>query len=348
MSIAGRVTTMSRRLPALLLALPATALVLSGCATGGGSGGGAEAGEAGVSIVASTNVYGDIASTIGGDAVDVTSIIDSGAQDPHSYEASAQDQLAVSNAALVIENGGGYDPFIDTLVDAAGAEDLVVLNASELSGLIPGEESTAHADEEHADEEHADEAHAEGEEHAEGDEHDHIEGFNEHVWYSIDAMDALAHEIAHELGEIDPDNAETFEANYEAFAEDLDTVTAAADAIAAEHAGDGVAITEPVPLYLLESAGFVNVTPEAFSEAIEEGTDVSPAVLAETLDLFDSGDVALLAYNAQTTGPETERVLEAAEGASVPVVDFTETLPDGDDYIGWMTANLEAVADAIG
>ncbi|RWZ51103.1 metal ABC transporter substrate-binding protein [Labedella phragmitis] len=337
---------MTRRLSALLLTVPATALVLSGCAASGPSTGGDEGGATGVSIVASTNVYGDIAATIGGDVVEVTSIIDSGAKDPHSYEATAQDQLAVSNAALVIENGGGYDPFVDTLVDAAGAEDLVVLNASELSGLIPGEESTAHADDEHAEGEgHAEDEHAEGEEHA---EHDHIEGFNEHVWYSIDAMDALAHEIAHELGEIDPGNAETFEANYEAFAEDLGTVTAAADAVAAEHDGDGVAITEPVPLYLLESAGFVNVTPDAFSEAIEEGTDVSPAVLAETLDLFESGEVALLAYNAQTTGPETERVLEAAEGASVPVVDFTETLPEGDDYVGWMTANLEAVTDAIG
>ena len=74
-----------------------------------------------IRIVASTNVYGDLAMTIGGDLVSVTSIITSAAQDPHSYEASAQDQLALSRADLVIENGGGYDPFIDTLLDAAGS-----------------------------------------------------------------------------------------------------------------------------------------------------------------------------------------------------------------------------------
>ncbi len=348
---------MSRRFPALLLAIPTTALVLSGCATGGTSDGSGGAGSDAVQVLASTNVYGDIAATIGGDAVEVTSIIDSAAQDPHSYEASAQDQLDVANAALVIENGGGYDPFIDDLVGAAGTDDLVVLNASELSGLIPGEEGTGHAEGEHAEDghaegEHAEDEHAEGEHaddgHAEGEGHEHIEGFNEHVWYSVEAMDALAHEIAHELAEIDPGNAEAFEANYDAFAEELDGITTAAGAIAADHEGEGVAVTEPVPLYLLASAGLVNATPEAFSEAIEEGTDVSPAVLAETLDLFGGGDVALLAYNAQTTGSETERVLEAAQDADVPVVDFTETLPDGDDYVGWMSANLEAVADALG
>lgn len=341
--------------PAAALTLASVAvLALAGCSATPTS---ATEGDGTVQVVASTNVYGSIAAQIGGDRVDVESIITSATQDPHSYEATARDRLTLQKADLVIENGGGYDAFIDTLLEEAG--DPHVITAVELADDYPGNEGheesgEAEAEHDHEGEaeheaDHAGEAEADHADEAEGHEgHDHIEGFNEHVWYSVDAMDALAHEIAHELGEIDPDNAETFEANYDAFAEDLGTITAAADAIAAEHEGDGVAITEPVPLYLLESAGFVNVTPDAFSEAIEEGTDVSPAVLAETLDLFASGDVALLAYNAQTTGSETERVLDAAESASVPVVDFTETLPEGDDYVGWMTANLEAVADAIG
>ena len=62
-------------------------------------------------IVASTNIWGDIASTVGGELVEVTSIIDSVKKDPHSYEATARDQLAVEKANLVIANGGGYDDF---------------------------------------------------------------------------------------------------------------------------------------------------------------------------------------------------------------------------------------------
>ena len=112
--------------------------------------------------------------------------------------------------------------------------------------------------------------------------------------------------------------------------------------------GAGAAITEPVPLYLLESMGFENQTPEAFSEAIEEGTDVAPAVLNETVSLFDARAVSLLAYNDQTTSPETEEVRAAAENAGVAVVSLTETLPDGDSYISWMSANIDAIIDAVG
>ena len=71
----------------------AAVLVLAGCATAP-----ADSAADGVTIIASTDVYGDIAERIGGDAVSVTSIIEGAAHDPHSYEANVQDQLAVSKA----------------------------------------------------------------------------------------------------------------------------------------------------------------------------------------------------------------------------------------------------------
>ncbi|OYX54790.1 MAG: ABC transporter substrate-binding protein, partial [Micrococcales bacterium 32-70-13] len=105
--------------------------------------------------------------------------------------------------------------------------------------------------------------------------------------------------------------------------------------------------TEPVPAYLLAELGFDDETPEEFSEAIEEGADVPPLALQEVLDLIASGEVRLLAYNEQTASPETERVRAAAEAAGIPVVSFVETLPDGEDYVSWMRANIEAVAAAL-
>ena len=106
------------------------------------------------------------------------------------------------------------------------------------------------------------------------------------------------------------------------------------------------AITEPVPLYLLDAVGLVNVTPAAFSEAIEEGSDVAPRDLEAMLDLIGSADVVLLAYNDQTTSPQTEQVRAAAEAAGIPVVSFSETVPDGLTYPSWMSANLDAIAAA--
>jgi zinc/manganese transport system substrate-binding protein len=108
-----------------------------------------------------------------------------------------------------------------------------------------------------------------------------------------------------------------------------------------------VAVTEPVPGYLLDALGADDRTPPAFSAAIEEGGDVAPAVLQETLGLVTGGQVRALVYNAQTTGPATEQVLAAARQAGVAVVPVTETLPGGEDYVSWMRGNLDAVAAAL-
>ncbi|MDO8336962.1 MAG: zinc ABC transporter substrate-binding protein [Microcella sp.] len=331
---------LSRSVPALVLA-SATGLALTGCAAPADP----AASTDGLSIVASTNVYGDIASSIAGDLATVTSIIDSPAQDPHSYEASAQDQLAIANADLVIENGGGYDPFIDILVEGSetGA---VVITAATLAGI---DDDHGHGDDDHAEEEgeeHSEEEAAEGEA-AEDDGHGHVEGVNEHVWYDLHIMEQVAEAIATELAELDADNAAAYEENLAAWMEELEALEGELEAAAEQLGGGTVASTEPVPYYLLAELGFDDETPAEFSEAIEEGADVPPLALQQTLDLVASDELVLLAYNDQTASPETERVREAAEEAGIPVVSFVETLPDGEDYVSWMRANIEAVVGAL-
>ncbi|TQL46584.1 zinc/manganese transport system substrate-binding protein [Homoserinimonas aerilata] len=329
--------TKQHRSLSILALVSAAALALTGCAAS------AEPDDGRLSIVASTNVYGDIASAVAGDLASVTSIIDSAAQDPHSYEATVQDQLALSRADIVIENGGGYDPFVDTMLSSVDSSGIVVISASEVSGLMPGAEDN-HAEDDHAadDHDHADDAHAD--DHA---GHDHVAGFNEHVWYSFEAMDRLAHELAHELGALDAANAAAYETNYESFSAQLQSLTDEAEALHSQHAGEGVAITEPVPLYLFEAIGLVNHTPDAFSEAVEEGSEVSPSVLLATIAEVEGGEVRLLAYNEQTAGAETERLLDAATQAGIAVIALTETLPEGSGYIDWMSDNLAAIAGAL-
>uniref|UniRef100_UPI00292F63C0 metal ABC transporter substrate-binding protein n=2 Tax=Microbacteriaceae TaxID=85023 RepID=UPI00292F63C0 len=111
---------MTRRLLPAAALVAAASLALAGCAgTSSPAASGSDDGK--ISVVASTNVYGSLAAEVGGDAVEVTSIVTSLAQDPHSYEASARDQLTVSQADLIIENGGGYDSFLDGLVESSGS-----------------------------------------------------------------------------------------------------------------------------------------------------------------------------------------------------------------------------------
>ena len=286
--------------------------MLTACSPTAGSPRGT-AGDGTVEVVASTGVYGDIVSSIGGDKVRVNSIITRTSQDPHSYEVTSQDKLAVSKAELVLENGGGYDDFIDRLAEETGLERRNVMNASELSGL-----------------ENAGQA-----------------GFNEHVWYSLPAMARLADAVAARLGELEPSSAETFRTNASAFKESLGGLEAKL-ATGKASAGQGAAaVTEPVPLYLLDAAGLENETPEEYMEAIESGADVPPAVLKSAVDLVRSGRIKLLAYNPQTEGPQTLALRDAAAAAGVPVLNFSETLPEGKTYLQWMTDNVDGIARTL-
>jgi zinc/manganese transport system substrate-binding protein len=304
-----------------LVALVAVAAIgLVGCSTSPTSGpassptpSSAASGAGLVNVVASTNVYGDIVKTIGGPVVVVTSIIDDPEKDPHEYEADARTQLALSKAQLVIENGGGYDDFMDTMLKSAQTKPTVI-NVADVSGR---------------------------------NQHPSDGEFNEHLWYDFPTVEKLAAQLVTELSAAAPGQAATFESNGKAFAAQLGQLQQDEAAIKAKHAGEGVAITEPVPLYLLEAAGLVNKTPETFSAAIEEDTDVPPAVLKETEDLFDTKQVKLLAYNQQTTGPQTEAVLAAAKRNNIPVVPVTETLPTDQTYLSWMQANLRAISTAL-
>jgi zinc/manganese transport system substrate-binding protein len=71
-------------------------------------------------------------------------------------------------------------------------------------------------------------------------------------------------------------------------------------------------------------------------------------VLQETLTLFSGDPVRALVVNAQTETPSTDQVRETAQTAGVPVVEVTETLPEGTtDYVSWMGAQIDALADAL-
>lgn len=265
-----------------------------------------------LSIVASTNVYGSIAEAIAADHADVTSIIDSPAQDPHSFEASARVQLELSRADVVLDNGGGYDDFVGQLLAGTGNDAAVVISAVEVSGLTSDQVAA-----------------------------------NEHVWYDLDAVNRVATALADALERIDPAHASEYRGNLAQFEASIAELKSQVSTLADHHAGEAVLVTEPVPLYLLESAGFVNATPVELSTAIENGNGVPPAVLDRALTLLEGKSVSLFVYNEQTAGPETTQLRAAAKRAGVPAVGVTETIPDGRDYVEWMGSIIRTIGEAL-
>lgn len=315
------------------LALPAT-LVLAACggqsaATTSTSTSGSAA-ASGISVVASTNVYGDIAKQIGGDKIQVTSIINRESQDPHSYEASAQDRLAVSKAQLVIANGGGYDTYMDQLTSGGSAPIIHAFDFKEGGG-------TAH---DHSAESSSVAASSSADPHA---GHDHSGDGNEHVWYDLHTVEAVADGIKDALVKADAANASTYEANTKTFVDSLAPLTDRTHALADKNKGKTFAMTEPVPYYLLTETGFTDATPAGFSSAIEAGNDVPALVQLEMEKELKAKSFAFLAFNPQTATPQTDAIKKVAQDSGVPVLDFLELLPEGKTFQQWMGENISSI-----
>jgi len=285
---------------ALPLTIAAVALVVAGC---GGSEEAAADGK--IAVVASTNVWGSVVQAVGGSDVSVRSLINDPSADPHSYNDKPEDATLLTDAKLVVYNGGGYDDFFTKLVSAAGAN-AKQIDAYSLSGYPDGE--------------------------------------NEHVWYDFPTVRKVADKVAAELGAIDPSNKDTYADNAKAFDGKLDALSTKAAAIP-----DGKAVsTEPVAHYLLKAAGISDVTPSAFSEAIEEETDPPVLAVADTTDLISNKQVGVLINNDQTETNVTNQLIKAAKAADTPVVNVSETLPQGvTGYVEWMTSQVDSLAAAV-
>lgn len=286
-------------------AILATTVLLAACSSPTQE---AQADSPFISVVASTNVYGDIAEQLGGEFVEVTSIIEDASQDPHSYEADARVQLALSKADIIVENGGGYDFYIQALLSGAGNEEVELLNASRISGL--GERT---------------------------------EEFNEHVWFNVPTIQRVARELTKSYIELDRAHEAEFRALGEALDASLQALITKTGALKKDFRGTAVAVTEPLPDYLLEDAGLRNVTPDEFTEAIEEGSEVSATLLRDTVELLSGGEAKLLIYNEQTAGAETRKLVAAAETAAIGVIPITEILPPDVHYVTWMGGILDSL-----
>ncbi|MFC9788234.1 metal ABC transporter solute-binding protein, Zn/Mn family [Rhodococcus sp. NPDC127528] len=315
------------------------ALGLSACSSA--SAGDRAANGQRISVVASTNVWGSVAAAVAGDRADVTSIVTDPAADPHSYEVSPRDAARLTDADLIVYNGGGYDGFLDDVLRST--RDKRTVNAFELYG---SESDLADGHDHAADPVAAAPVAAAPDSH---DGHDHAHGaVNEHVWYDVPTVDAVAKQVATELGELDPANAAAYTANAAAYHEKLHAITAVTSSIAKNHPQAPVAQTEPIAHYLLAAADLHDKTPEDFTKAIEDGNDPPPAAIAATRDLLAAKKVGALVYNTQTQDKVTKDIRSAAEAAGIRVVEVTETLPTGVDYITWQTNNAEQLAAALG
>jgi zinc/manganese transport system substrate-binding protein len=265
-----------------------------------------------VRVVAAENVWGDIARQIGGSHVEVTSIINDPNVDPHTYQSDPRDAAAISDAQLVIENGLGYDDFVDDVLATGGRSGRLVLTVSKAMHVTASDA-------------------------------------NPHLWYLTDRLSLAARAIAEKLRAIDPQDAESFTGGATHFIDTLKPLQATIASINSQYAGTEIAYTERVPGYLVQAAGLALGTPASFSQAIEDGNDPSPQDAAAFSYDLTHHVVKVLIYNSQIVDAQTQRIKQTAERAQVPVVGMSETLPARyPTFQAWQLAQDRALLRALG
>ncbi|MDR3569432.1 MAG: zinc ABC transporter substrate-binding protein [Syntrophobacteraceae bacterium] len=261
-------------------------------------------------IVAAENFYQDIALQISGSCARVTSVLSDPDVDPHEYEPTVNDAEAVATANLVIENGGGYDDWVNKLLAASPDGGRLVINAWDISPVK-------------------------------------ISG-NEHVWYCAEDMKAVAAAIAGDLKRLRPSQAERFEKNLTIFDESLDEIGAKIREISNRFSGLPIALTEPIFTYQADPMGLRVLTPFALQKAVAEGIDPPANAMLIAQEQIRNKRVRVLVYNRQTADRFTARLEELAKGSGVPVVAITETMPAGKHYQSWMVDQMDALESGLG
>ncbi len=272
---------------------------------------GSSAGSGKIDAVGAENEYANVIAQIGGPYVSVSAIESNPNTDPHTFEASAQVASEVSAAQLVVQNGVGYDSWINTILASSPSSSRKLIDVQTLLGLPSSTE-------------------------------------NPHLWYDPTTMPAVAKQIAKDLGELAPVHAAYFTAQVTTFDSSLLTWTNDIAALKASYPGAPVAVTEPVPDYMLQAAGLDDVTPWPFQADIMNGVDPSAQDTSLEQGFFTQHTVKVFFYNQQVTDSLTDSLLALAQSNGIPVVGVYETMPTpGYDYQSWMVAEVSAAERAL-
>ncbi len=262
-----------------------------------------------MTVSAGENFYGDLLHQLGGPKLRVYAFLSNPNADPHQYESSSANARAIADSRLVIENGLGYDAFMDKLLRASPNPKRVVINVQALVGAA--------------------------------------DGANPHLWYDPSVIPRVARAAADALARLDPPNAATYGDGLDRLLSSLQPIADRVASLRSRFQGVPVAFTEPVYGYMADAIGLAMLSPEAFMKAIEEGNDPPSQAVAAEQDLITRHRVKVLLYNSQAVTKITAGIRDLAASNSIPVVGISETEPTGQDYQAWQLDELGRLEAAL-
>jgi zinc/manganese transport system substrate-binding protein len=263
-----------------------------------------------IKIVAAENFWGEVAQAVGGDRVQVTSILNSPDVDPHEYEPTTDASKAVNDSQFVVYTGIGYDSWMDKVLKSSS-------NSSNKTVIRVGNDLIGKQD-----------------------------GDNPHIWYDPTTMPKLATKIADELAKLDPNQADAYHKRAQDYISTLSPISELIQKIK-QSSATPIDVSEPVFDYM---ATALNLKPGdlKFAKAIEDGNDPSPGEVAQLQNDIKNKAIKLFVENIQTYSPTIKTMTALAKTNQIPVIEVTETEPSGKNYLQWMTDQLNQFATALG
>ena len=256
-----------------------------------------------ITIVASTDFYAEIAKTVVGKHGTATAIIKDANVSPEDYEPTTTVAKKVSAADIVLANGLGYDAWLNKLAKTSKNTKLIRVGEDVLNKRA---------------------------------------GVNPHLWNDPETMSKTANYLATELGKKDPKNRDYYKKNAKKYIASLKPVNDLITKISKKAEGKTVAQTEPVFEYMLDALGY-KIMDTDFSEAIEEGNDPSPATLAALKSAITNHKIAFFVNNTQTSSSTVSNLIDLAKKNDIPIVNVTETIPNGENYVSWKLKELKEI-----
>jgi zinc/manganese transport system substrate-binding protein len=264
--------------------------------------------EGKIKVVAAENFYGDVAQQIGGDRIEVTSILSNPDQDPHLFETSPGVVRRIAAAQFVIYNGADYDPWMERLLRVTARSNRIVIVVADLMHKKAGD--------------------------------------NPHLWYDPQTMPVVARSLASAFAKEDPVHKDDYAAHLKTFITFLEPLNRKIAEIRNKFAGATITATEPVFGYMAASLR-LRMIDQHFQLAIMNDIEPSPGDLAELQDELRRHKVRVLVYNKQASNQITQRLVSLARASSIPVVGVTETCPPGLSYQNWILGELNDTEKAL-
>ena len=325
------------RLTTPLAAAALGAMALTGCGTDSDE----AAADGTLQVAAAFYPLEFVASRVGGDRVEVTTLTGPGTE-PHDIELTVAQTALVGEADLVLYQDS-MQPIVGDAVEQTA--DGATLEVEEVIDFIPFAEEHDHSEDDHSEDDHSDDDHSDDEHSDDEEGHDHGDE-DPHFWLDPARMATLAQAVASELGDIDPDHAEEYDTNAAVLVEELDELDAAFAEGLADCERDVVVVSHDAFGYLgdrygLDIHGIAGLSPDA---------EPGPADIAELQELIDAEGVTTV-FSETLVSPATAETLAQDAGVGTDVLDPLEGLSDetaDEDYLSIMRSNLASLQEANG